>query len=121
MIKLQNILTEVYESNYLEEKSDFMDFYVDYIDTNLDKIFLRDRDRKVADSVNELFRTRKDLYSYNKKALYILIRDRTGVNTQYITKVIGKMKVMFIELNTDYTKKGILKLNHNVERYYDEG
>jgi hypothetical protein len=117
----RNVSNEVYERNYLEDKSDFMDFYVDYIDTNLNKIFLRDRDRKVADSVNELFRTRKDLYSYNKKALYILIRDRTGVNTQYITKVIGKMKVMFAELNTDYSKAGILKLNHNIERYYDEG
>jgi hypothetical protein len=26
-----------------------------------------------------------------------------------------------VELNTDYSKKGILKLNHNVERYYDKG
>jgi len=117
----RNVPNETYQQDYLQEASDFMDFYVDYIDTNLDKIFLRDRDRKVADSVNELFRTRKDLYSYNKKALYILIRDRTGVNTQYITKVIGKMRIMFVELNTDYTKNGILKLNHNLERYYDEG
>jgi hypothetical protein len=105
----------------LEEKSDFMDFYTEYIDCNLDKIFIKDRDRKIADSVNELFRNRRDLYSYNKKALYILIRDRTGVSTQYITRVIGKMKIIFVELNTDYSKKGILKLNHNVERYYDKG
>jgi len=98
-----------------------MDFFVDYIDSNLNKLFVKERDRRIADSVNELFRNRKDLYSYNKKALYILIRDRTGVNTQYITRVIGKMKIIFVELNTEYTKAGILKLNHNIERYYDEG
>jgi hypothetical protein len=117
----RNVPNEVAGYELLEEKSDFMDFYTEYIDCNLDKIFIKDRDRKIADSVNELFRNRRDLYSYNKKALYILIRDRTGVSTQYITRVIGKMKIIFVELNTDYSKKGILKLNHNVERYYDKG
>ncbi len=117
----RNVPNEVAEYEAIEEKSDFMDFFVDYIDSNLNKLFVKERDRRIADSVNELFRNRKDLYSYNKKALYILIRDRTGVNTQYITRVIGKMKVIFVELNTEYTKKGILKLNHNIERYYDEG
>ena len=117
----RNVLGEVAQNDYVAEKSDFMNFFVDYVDNNLNKIFVKDRDRRIADSVNELFRNRADLYSYNKKALYILIRDRTGVSTQYITRVIGKMKIMFVELNKDYTKNGILRLNHNVERYYDEG
>ena len=117
----RNVPNEVAEYDAIEEKSDFMDYFVDYIDSNLNKLFVKERDRRIADSVNELFRTRKDLYSYNKKALYILIRDRTGVNTQYITRVIGKMKIIFVELNSEYTKNGILKLNHNIERYYDEG
>ena len=87
----RNITNEVYEQNLKDSMSDFFDFYVRYIDANLYKMFDKPRDQKIADSVNELFRTRRDLYSYNKKALYILIRERTGVQTQYITKVIGKV------------------------------
>jgi hypothetical protein len=79
-----------------------MDYYVRYMDYNVFILFNKDRDRKIADSLTELFRTRDNLYSYNKKALYILIRERTGVQTQYITKVVGKMKLIYRELYLDY-------------------
>ena len=86
----RNIPNELSIENKKEAHSDFMDQYVRYIDTHLYTMFSKDRDRSIADSINELFRTRADLYSYNKKALYILIRERTGVDTQYITKVVNK-------------------------------
>ena len=111
----RNITNEVINKQIQEEKSDFIDHYVDYIDGHLYDLFLKDRDRAIADSINELFRNRVDLYSYNKKALYILIRERTGVDTQYITKVINKMKSIYGELYYEYNQNGFLSMNYELK------
>ncbi len=116
----RNITNEVFEKEMKDSVSDFFDFYVRYIDANLFKLFTKERDQKIADSINELFRTRHDLYSYNKKALYILIRERTGVQTQYITKVIGKLKYLYKELYIDYLNGGLVNLNHRIEEFNDQ-
>ena len=111
----RNITNEVITQQIQEEKSDFIDHYVDYIDEHLYDLFLKDRDRAIADSINELFRNRIDLYSYNKKALYILIRERTGVDTQYITKVINKMKSIYSELYYEYNQNGFLSTSYELK------
>ncbi len=111
----RNIGNEVYEKELRESVSDFFDFYVRYIDANLFKLFAKAREQKIADSIVELFRTRHDLYSYNKKALYILIRERTGVHTQYITKVVGKMKHIYAELYTEYNKFGHIDMLYKLK------
>ena len=114
----RNITNEVINQQIQEEKSDFIDHYVDYIDEHLYDLFLKDRDRAIADSINELFRNRIDLYSYNKKALYILIRERTGVDTQYITKVINKMKSIYTELYREYNQTGFLSMSYELKEEY---
>jgi len=114
----RNITNEVINKEIQEEKSDFIDHYVDYIDEHLYDLFLKDRDRAIADSINELFRNRIDLYSYNKKALYILIRERTGVDTQYITKVINKMKSIYTELYYEYNQTGFLSMSYELKEEY---
>ena len=111
----RNITNEVINKEIQEEKSDFIDHFVDYIDEHLYDLFLKDRDRAIADSINELFRNRIDLYSYNKKALYILIRERTGVDTQYITKVINKMKSIYTELYYEYNQTGFLSMSYELK------
>jgi hypothetical protein len=115
----RNVVSEVYDKINREAVSDFMDYYVRYIDYNIFELFKKERDRKIADSLNELFRTRDNLYSYNKKALYILIRERTNVQTQYITRVVGKMREIYSELYSDYTRGGILNINHRAEEFND--
>jgi hypothetical protein len=111
----RNITNEVVAQNNKEAKSDFIDHFTKYIDHHLYTLFLKDRDRAIADSINELFKNRLDLYSYNKKALYILIRERTGVHTQYITKVVGKLKGIYVELYTEYNKTGHLTVNYKLK------
>ena len=113
----RNIINEVYDAHQKEALKDFMDYYVRYMDYNVFMLFNKDRDRQIADSLTELFRTRDNLYSYNKKALYILIRERTGVQTQYITKVVGKMRLIYKELYLDYCTGEILPITHRVEEF----
>jgi len=110
----RDVVNETYIKQTLEFQSDFMDFFTDYMDLHMNKLFPKERDQKIADSLNELFRHRDNLYSYNKKALYILIRERTGVSTQYITKIVGRYKVIYAELYSDYSKGSIKNLNHRI-------
>ena len=46
-----------------------------------------------------------------KKALYILIRDRTGVKTQYITRVVNAMKNAYAEMYFTYKHTGNVSLD----------
>ena len=113
----RNVVNEVWESQQYETQRDFMDYFVRYMDYNIFDLFDKDRDRKIADSLTELFRTRDNLYSYNKKALYILIRERTGVQTQYITKVVNRMKTIYGELYVDYSRGVNLNITHRLQEF----
>jgi hypothetical protein len=111
------VVNETYVAQNLEFQSAFMDFFTDYMDLHMKSLFPKERDQKIADSLNELFRLRANLYSYNKKALYILIRERTGVSTQYITKIVGRYKIIYSQLYSDYNKGTIKNLNHRIEEF----
>ena len=113
----RNIVNEVYDKQQADELKDFMDYFARYMDYNIFTLFQKDRDRKIADSLTELFKTRDNLYSYNKKALYILIRERTGVQTQYITKVVNRMKTIYSELYVDYSRGVNLNITHRLQEF----
>jgi len=99
---------ELVYSDYQESLRDFTNQFVTYYDNNLNKIFTNKRDIIVADSLLELFRIRENIENFNKKALYILIRERTGLKTQNITKVVNKMKKDFAQMFITYQKSGNL-------------
>ena len=107
----RNVINEVMREEDVQEKSEFMDLFVKYMDDNLSSIFKKQADMSVADSVLELFRNRENIENFNKKALYILIRDRTGVKTQYITRVVNTMKNAYVEMYDNYRKTGIATIN----------
>jgi hypothetical protein len=107
----RNIINEVLREEEVAEKKEFMDLFVEYIDNNLTVLFKKQADICVADSVLELFRNRVNIENFNKKALYILIRDRTGVKTQYITRVVNALKNAYVEMYYNYKHTGNATLN----------
>lgn len=109
----RNVINEVLREEEVQEKSEFMDLFVNYMDENLANIFKKPADMLVADSVLELFRNRQNIENFNKKALYILIRDRTGVKTQYITRVVNILKMAYVEMYQNYKFTGVISLNQN--------
>ena len=100
---------EVILSNYQETLHDFIHNWCNWCESNLKVIFKSQRDRRVADSIIEMFRSSNDVDIYNKKLLYVLIRERAGVDTQHITKVIKVFKDLFTEMFTEYQKHGFIK------------
>ena len=106
-----------YGSNIKEKQniSDVADFNKEYVnemleywDNNLTNIFRRQKDILVADAVLEMFRRRDNIENFNKKALYILIREMTGSKTQHITRIVNLMKKYNANLTKEFQETGQL-------------
>ena len=93
-----------------KEYKDFIDLYVEYWDKNLFITFKKQQDQKVADAIITLFRRRENLEIFNKKALYIYIREMTNVETPVITKVTKVLKKYYKVLWSEYLEKGYIKI-----------
>jgi len=76
----------------------FMDSFVLYYDKQIEEKFKSQRDKKIAYATLKLFEDRKSIEIFNKKALYILIREMTNTKTQHITKVVNVIKHDFKDL-----------------------
>jgi len=100
----RDILTEIAYDEYQDHLNDFFELYVKWYDKNLSNIFTNRKDMAVADAILELFKMRGSIENFNKKALYILIRERTGFKTHNITRVINIMKSDFKRMFDEYRK-----------------
>ena len=100
----RNVINEKLRTDFIDEQKDFIDVFVELMEKYLPLMFPKQRDLQVADSVLYLFRTRENIENYNKKAIYILIRERTGIKTQYITNVINKIRDIYNKLYMEYTE-----------------
>ena len=87
-----------------------MGLYVQYVDKHLATLFPKKQDIKTADAIMELFRKRESIEIFNKKALYIYIREITDASTPQITKVTKKLKTVYIKLYNEYYKYGHIKI-----------
>jgi len=75
--------------------SNFIDEWVEHIYENLDDMFIKPEDKRIADAVLTIFKKRHDLDMFKKKALYIYIREMTDCDTPKLTKVVTVLKEDF--------------------------
>ena len=102
----RNVTGESADSDVNDFNIEFVDQMLEYWDNNITNIFRRQKDILVADSVLELFRRRRNIENFNKKALYIMIREMTGSNTQHITRVINQMKNYYFSMLEEFQTDG---------------
>lgn len=95
-----------------DELSEFVDKFVDYMNKNKYIFFSNERDLRIADSLIYMFQHRKELYSYKKKNIFVLLRERSKENVMYITKNLKIFKDMFYDLYQYYKKHGTLEKNN---------
>ena len=88
----RNIPSEITNKERLEGLEVFVDRFSDYYEEQIDEKFRNDRDKKIASALLVLFRDRKNIEIFNKKALYIMIREMTNTKTQHITKVVNVIR-----------------------------
>ena len=96
------------ETQFGEELNEFKELMLRYWDINLTRVFTKKRDIQIADAVLELFRRSANIENFNKKHLYLLIREMTDCKTHYITKVVNEMKKHQTKMLNDYFDKGMI-------------
>ena len=92
--------------NVADFNQEYVTEMLDYWENNLTNIFRRQKDILVADAVLEMFRRRANIENFNKKALYILIREMTGSKTQHITRIVNLMKKYNASLMQEFQNTG---------------
>jgi hypothetical protein len=102
----RDLINEVSLNNYQESLRDFVKQWCAWYDSNINRVFTNKRDILVADTIIELFRTVDHIENFNKKAIYILIRERTNLKTQNITKVLNVLRSDFERMFKRYTETG---------------
>ena len=107
---LSNVSSKSDKNEFLDE---FLDDMVIYFEENISNIFKSKVDIDVAYAIVELFKNRDGIENFNKKSLYILIREMTNVNTSQITKVTNVFKKYYKKLLIRYDKYGTLSDERN--------
>jgi len=86
-----------------------MDEYVDYCNSVLPDLFPKLKDAQIADAILSIFASRESLDVFNKKALYIYIREMVDAKTPQITKVATKLGDIYKEHYIFYKEHGYTK------------
>ena len=89
-----------------EMYSELVDQMIQFWENNIHNLFHRKKDLSIAYSVLELFKKRGNIENFNKKALYIMIREMTGANTQLITRIVNQMKSQYESMLHQYHNAG---------------
>jgi hypothetical protein len=102
------ILNEFERQEVKDEKLEFLGLYIAHMDGVMSKVFKKEEELKVADAVMTIFKKREHLEIFNKKAIYIYIREITGMETPLITKVVKVMRNIFNECYSEYLETGYI-------------
>ena len=113
LFKDDNYSYQMGEEKEKEKLSIFIDSYIQYVEDRFNVFFPKGNDAKVADAILELFRKRENLEIFNKKALYIYIREIMAshgleVKTPKITKIASKLYGLFKESYVFYLETGYI-------------
>jgi len=92
-----------------ERLSMYIDEFTEYCTENIFELFPKEYDAQIADAILELFRKREYLDVFNKKALYIYIREQVDVKTPKITKIANQLYDVFKEGYIFYLEHGYTK------------
>lgn len=83
-----------------------VNYFVESSYSNMEEIFPKEQDQRVADAILTLFKTRHDLEIFRKKALYIYIREMTDCETPTLTRVLSRLKEEFYKIYKTYQDVG---------------
>jgi hypothetical protein len=109
---------DFYAEQQGDEFNEFKELMLEYWDKNLTKVFTKKRDIQIADAILELFRRSQFIENFNKKHLYLLIREMTDCKTHYITKVVNVMKEHQKRMLNDYLDYGEIRNDDDEDEFF---
>ncbi len=123
----RDIYNESFNSEYYSELKDFCYKFSKFGVKHLDYFYFQkdgkvknftDVDKKIANAVFNLFSNSGSIDIYDKKALYIMIREQVDVKTQLITDVVKVLRPLCKNMYFDYKENGTKYWHRHL--YYPE-
>jgi hypothetical protein len=68
---------------------------------------LKETEKKVLEAIKILFNSTDDIEIFNKKAIYLYIREITGLNTKQIVNNLNKMRARYRDFKTKWDEGNI--------------
>ena len=96
--------TELYaedEYHLNREREEFMGLLREEIDS-WDSASMRPNEKKVYEAIKTLMQNADKLEIFNKKAIYLYLREITGLNTKQIIAQLSKMRLKYSDFKTRY-------------------
>jgi len=118
-LKHKDVKKVTYENNdvELEDQKTFYNSVIEYWDHNIPKVFKKQRDINIAHSILDLMTRVDSIEIFNKKALYILLREISGSQTQHITKVLNVMRSHYKSLDIQWQKQGFVNTSGSARMF----
>ena len=63
---------------------------------------IKERDKRVLQAIRVLFESVDDIEIFNKKAIYLYIREITGLNTKQVVSSLNKIKIKYRTFKVDW-------------------
>lgn len=83
----------------------FFNIFTKYMEENLQRLFPKPKDFKIAAALLELFYQKDKIEIFNKKAIYLILKEMTNSSTPQITKIVNKFYKKYKELYNIYLEK----------------
>ena len=99
----------VHSQQLNEDANIFIEESIDYFEDKIPHMFNKQKDRVIAYAIVDLMKIRESIEDFNKKALYILLREMTNVETAKITKVLNVMRKHMKVLHNNFHTRGSLQ------------
>ena len=110
-VDYQNI-SKSYEEEYLstsesylsnrEEEEFWTSFYTEL--QSWDSTQMKENDLKVYKAIIILFESREDIDIFNKKAIYLYLREITGMNTKQVVRNLNKIRVRYRDFKVKWNR-----------------
>tara|TARA_R110001592_G_scaffold69295_10_gene212268 strand:+ start:3263 stop:3727 length:465 start_codon:yes stop_codon:yes gene_type:complete len=103
-------ISKAHEEEYLStnesyistrEEDEFWKFFYTEI-KSWDESQMKDNDLKVYQAIIILFESKEDIEIFNKKAIYLYLREITGLNTKQIVNSLKKFRKKYEYFKTDW-------------------
>ncbi len=98
------VVQNLYESH--RENFEFWQHLFREID-GWEKLKLKDNEKKVIDAIKILFNSIDEIEIFNKKAIYLYMREITGLNTKQIVNNLNRIRKRYRDFKAEWEKGNI--------------
>ena len=110
-----DILPKDIEENHLSvnnpyhstrEYQEFWDNFWEEVD-GWEVLPMKDNEKKVYESIRILMKNSEDIEIFNKKAIYLYIREMTGLNTKQVVNNLNKLRARYRDFKSKWDEGDI--------------